>query len=167
MHNHPALSTYGRLIELLESNGARYRLIEHGPEGRTAAASLLRDNPLAKAAKCIVIRVSLTKKDRRYVLAVVPGDRKVDLDEVSRVMGGVKAVFASRDVAERLSGSVSGSIPPMSFHPELDLIIDESLVALDEFFFNAARLDRSVALSVHDYLALARPRVERIAAGSA
>ncbi|WP_084556798.1 YbaK/EbsC family protein [Hamadaea tsunoensis] len=184
MHDHPAHSvvaldgtpsratggpdrptgTYGRIIDLLDTSGARYRLIEHGPEGRTEAASLLRDNPLAKAAKCIVIRVSLTKKGRRYVLAVVPGDRKVDLDEVSRVVGGTKAAFASREVAERMSGSVSGSIPPLSFHPELDLIVDESLLKLDEFFFNAARLDRSVALAVDDYLVLARPRVERIAA---
>jgi Ala-tRNA(Pro) deacylase len=32
-------------------------------------------------------------------------------------------------------------------------------------FFNTARLDRSVALNVEDYAALARPRLERIAEG--
>ena len=33
----------------------------------------------------------------------------------------------------------------------------------EEIFFNAARLERSMALNARDYAALARPRLERIA----
>jgi adenylate kinase family enzyme len=40
---------------------------------------------------------------------------------------------------------------------------DPSLLANDELYFNAARLDRSMVLKASDYAALAKPRLERIA----
>ena len=61
-------------------------------------------------------------------------------------------------------GSVAGTILPFSFNQELDLIVDPALLEHDELYFNTARLDRSLALSTSDYVALARPRIEGIAA---
>jgi Ala-tRNA(Pro) deacylase len=156
--------TYHKMIDLFEAGGARYRLIDHAAEGRTEAASVLRNNRLSQAAKCIVVRVNTTKKDRKHLLAVVPGDRRVNFAQLSRLVGGSRVGFASREVAERLSGSVSGAIPPISFHPDLQLIVDRSLLANDELFFNAARLNRSVALATTDYVNLVRPQVEDIVA---
>ncbi len=159
--------TYDRLIRLLGASGARYRIIEHAPEGRTDIASALRSNSLAQAAKSMVVRVNMTKKKGKYLLAVIPGDKYVDLAKLSQLVGGAKAAFAAREVAERLTASVSGSIPPFSFNLELQLIVDKSLLVHEEVFFNAARLDRSVALHMKDYLALACPWVEPIATEAA
>ena len=53
---------------------------------------------------------------------------------------------------------------PFAFHPDLALIADPALQAHAEIFFNAARLDRSIALRTADYLRLAAPRLEAIAA---
>lgn len=159
-------SAYAKLVALLDGGGARYELIDHAPEGRTELVSPLRGNELSHAAKCIVVMVKLGKKVKRHVLAVVPGDARVDLDALERLLGGTYAAFASPDVAERLAGSASGTILPFSFHPELELIADPGLLAHPRIFFNAARLDRSVALDIEDYVALARPRVEPIAAAA-
>ncbi|MEU6220855.1 YbaK/EbsC family protein [Streptomyces sp. NPDC047022] len=139
-------------------------MIPHPPEGRTDVASRLRRHPLEQAAKSIVVRVATGKRSRRYVLAVVPGDHRVDLDALAQRYGGREASFAAREVAERLAGSISGSITPFAFSPELDLLVDEGLLVHDEIYFNAGRLDLSVALCVADYVALARPTVAPIAA---
>ncbi|GJF28405.1 hypothetical protein KNE206_11050 [Kitasatospora sp. NE20-6] len=144
--------------------GARHRVIEHPPEGRTDLASALRGHPTGQAAKCIVVRVKLTGRAVRYGLAVVRGDDRVDLEEVRRILGGSKAAFADRATAERITGCVSGSVIPFSFHPELDLLADPGLLDQEEIFFNAARLDRSVAMRPAEYRRIARPRVERVAA---
>jgi Ala-tRNA(Pro) deacylase len=156
-------STYDKLMTLLEMSGARYQIIGHAAEGRTDIASTLRGNSLTQAAKSIVVRVSITKKRGKYLLAVIPGDRCIDLVKLSQLVGGTKAFFATRTVAERLTGSVSGSIPPFSFNQELELVVDNGLLANEEIFFNAARLDWSVALRMDDYLTLTRPRLEHIA----
>jgi Ala-tRNA(Pro) deacylase len=155
--------TYSRLITLLDQHGARYRLIEHAPEGRTEIVSPLRGNALSQAAKCIILMVKIGKKVTRYVLGVVPGDARIDLDAVKRLLQGTYVAFASSDIAERLAGSVAGTILPFSFNDDLELIVDPTLLENDEIFFNAARLDRSVALNTQDYVALAKPRMEQIA----
>ena len=156
--------TYTRLVDLLEAGGARYRLIDHPAEGRTEEASRLRGHGLAPSAKSLVVRVSLTKRTGRYLLAVVSGHDQVDLDELARLGGGSKAVLAARHVAEQLTGAVSGSIPPVAFDPGLELLVDPALLEHEEIFFNAARLDRSLAVRTADYLRLVRPRVAPIAA---
>ncbi|MFE5039287.1 YbaK/EbsC family protein [Streptomyces sp. NPDC056683] len=153
-----------KLTDLFEAAAASYRMIPHPPEGRTDVVTRLRRHPLEQAAKSIVVRVATGKRSRRYVLAVVPGDRRVDLDALAQRYGGREASFAAREVAERLAGSISGSITPFAFSPELDLLVDEGLLVHDEIYFNAGRLDLSVALCVADYVALARPTVAPIAA---
>lgn len=71
--------------------------------------------------------------------------------------------FASKEKAEALAGSPSGTILPFSFHRDLELVVDPALLEHGEIFFNAARLDRSMALSMQDYLRIAQPRVHSIA----
>jgi Ala-tRNA(Pro) deacylase len=91
-------TTYARLLALLDSQGAKYRLIDHAPEGWTEIISRLRGNGLCQAAKCIVVMVKVGKKTTRYVLAVVPGDRRVDLEAIKRLLGGnLRVVRLSRD----------------------------------------------------------------------
>jgi Ala-tRNA(Pro) deacylase len=155
---------YDRLVSLLDGKGARYRVIEHPPEGRTEVVSGYRGNPIASAAKCIVVMVKVGKKVTRYFLAVVPGDTRLDLAAVKALAGGTYVAFASTDKAEALAGSVSGTILPFSFHPDLELIVDPALLAHEEIFFNAARLDRSLALNTDDYRRLADPKLHAIAA---
>ncbi|XVQ07744.1 YbaK/EbsC family protein [Spirillospora sp. CA-255316] len=153
---------YERLIDVLDAAGARYRLIDHEPEGRTEVVSALRGNAVAHAAKCLVVMVKVGKKRRRYVLAVVPGDARLDLRAVKELVGGSYAGFAAREKAEALAGSVSGTVLPFAFHPELELVVDPGLLEAPELFFNAGRLDRSMALAVEDYVRVAEPRLERI-----
>lgn len=157
------LDTYSRLMALLDAHGARYRIIEHVPEGRTEIVSALRGHHPRDAAKCIVLMVKLGKKTTRHVLAVVPGDARVDFGRVRAMFGATYVSFAAAEAAERLAGSVAGTILPFAFHPELELVVDPALLEREEIFFNAARLDRSVALNTDDYAALAKPRLERLA----
>lgn len=156
---------YSQFIEFLDHHGAQYRLIDHPPEGRTEIVSPMRGNVLSQAAKCMVVMVKIGKKVTKYVLAVVPGDTRVDLNAVKGLLRGTYVSFASTDIAERLAGSVVGTILPFSFNLELELVVDPSLLENDELYFNAARLDRSMALKTSDYVALTKPRLARIAEG--
>ena len=154
---------YERLIADLDAAGARYRVIDHPPEGRTEVVSALRGHDVAHAAKCLVVMVKIGKKRTRYVLAVVPGDARLNVQAVKELLAGTYATFAGRDKAEELAGSPSGTVLPFSYHPKLEVIADPALLDAPELFFNAARLDRSIALATEDYLRLAGPRLAPIA----
>lgn len=158
-------AAYDRLISLLDGAGARYRIIDHAPEGRTEVVSVHRGHPVACAAKCLVVMVKIGKRTTRYFLAVVSGDARVDLQALKTMVGGTYVAFASTPKAEALAGSVSGTILPFSFHPDLELVVDPGLLEHPKIFFNAARLDRSLALNTQDYLRLTDPQVRTITSG--
>jgi Ala-tRNA(Pro) deacylase len=155
---------YARLIADLDASGACYRLIEHAPEGRTELVSALRGHDLASAAKCLILLVKIGKKQTGYVLAVVPGDARLDLAAVKALLGASYVAFAGTGKAEQLAGSVTGTVLPFSYDERLELIADPALLDHGELYFNAGRLDRSIALASQDYLRLAQPRIARIIA---
>ncbi len=158
-----ANAPYKKLIKFLDKNKAQYRLIDHKPEGRTEIVSPMRGNEVSQAAKCMVIMVKIGKKNTKYILGVIPGDEKIDLDAVKELFGGTYVSFATPQIAEDLAGSVAGTILPFSFNSELELLVDPKLLENEEIFFNAARLDRSMALKTSDYKKIAKPRLESIA----
>ena len=156
------IDAYARVLALLDANDARYRLIDHPAEGRTEIVSSMRGHPLRQAAKCIIVMVKLGKKVTKFVLAVIPGDARVDLDVIRSLKRGTYAGFAPPDRAEELAASVVGTVLPFAFDPRLELIVDPAIADSDELFFNAGRLDRSIGVKTADYIRLARPRFERI-----
>jgi len=155
--------TYDKLLALLDRHGTSYRLIDHEAEGQTDKVSLLRGHPVEQAAKCIILIAKIGKKVTRFVLAVVPGNMRVDTGRVRSLFNATYVGFAAADVAERLAGSAAGTVLPIAFDPQLTLIADPGLLTHEEIFFNAARLDRSLALRTADYQRLANPRLEPIA----
>jgi len=158
-----AKDTYTKLIEFLDQHNAQYRLIDHPEEGRCELVSPMRGHDVCHAAKCMVLMVKLGKKDKQYVLGVVPGNAKVDMNAVKELFHGTFVSFAAQEAAERLAESVAGTILPFSFNKDLLLIVDPSLQKSEFIYFNAARLDRSIELKTSDYLRIADPRFERIA----
>ncbi len=98
------------------------------------------------------------------MLAVVPGDARLDLSAVKTLLGASYVALADTGKAEQLAGSVTGTVLPFSYDDRLELIADPALLDHGELYFNAGRLDRSIALATQDYLRLARPSIARIAA---
>src|SRR5437762_3608150 len=135
--------TYTKLIELLDQHGAQYRLIDHPEEGRCEIVSPMRGHDVSHAAKCMILMVKIGKKDKRFVLGVVPGNAKINLNAVKELFHGTFVSFASQDIAEKLAESVAGTVLPFSFNQELILIVDPLLREHEFIYFNAARLDRS------------------------
>lgn len=148
-----------RLCQLLEQEGALFRVVEHIPEGRTEFIARIRGNRVEQAIKSIVVQVRLGRKDNRYCLANVPGHRRVDLDAIRANFAAASAAIAPRDKAEALTDCVTGAIPPFSFNPQLALLADPLVAENEEVVFNAGRLDRSIFMRAADYLRIARPQL--------
>ncbi|SKA10571.1 Ala-tRNA(Pro) deacylase [Enhydrobacter aerosaccus] len=154
---------FERLVALLSEAGAKFRVIEHEAEGKSEAISAIRGNRPEQAAKAMVLDVRGGGGGRRNVLAILPGNRKLDFAAVAALFEARKCGFASPDTAQALTGCVMGAVPPFALNPDLAIVVEEDLLANDTLFFNAGRLDRSMELATGDWLAVARPRVARIA----
>jgi Ala-tRNA(Pro) deacylase len=154
--------TYDRLVGFLKDSALKYRIMDHAPEGQTARASTLRGHPLNQAAKCMVVEVRGSTTGIEYVLAVIPGDRRVDLRSIRKVCAARDASLADRALAEELTGCRAGCVTPISFSEQLWTIVDPLLLEQREIFFNAARLDRSVAMDASDLMSAIRASISSI-----
>jgi len=157
---------FERIVALLSEAHATFRVIEHEAEGRSEKISVIRGNRPEQAAKAMVLDVRGGGGGRRSVLAILPGNRKLDFNAVADLFEARKCGFASPESAQALTGCVMGAVPPFSLNPELSVVVDEDLLANATLFFNAGRLDRSMELATKDWLAVARPRVARISASA-
>ena len=101
----------------------------------------------------------------QFVLAVLPGNRKLDFKSLGRAAGGKKASLVPPDRAAELTGCAMGAVPPFSFWPNVKLVVDPRLLdEHEEIAFNAGRLDTSMVLNSQDFRRIARPLLALIAA---
>src|ERR1700722_12669226 len=151
------MNVFDRLVALFQSENARFRVIEHAPEGRSDAVAGVRGTTVSQGAKAIVCAISVAGR-HRFVLAVVPGDRRVDIKAVARLVGGKKGSFAQAAQAEELTGCPIGAIPPIAFDSSLKVVVDQQFLEREsEIAFNAGHLDRSIVIASADYVRIIAP----------
>ena len=161
-----------QLCDLLDKEGATYRIIEHEPEGRTEMIAKIRGNRIEQSIKSMVVQVRLNRKENVYSLANVPGDCRIDFAGIKQHFDADSVAFASREKAQELTGCVIGAIPPFSFSDQLHtcpggrcqgVLADPLIQENEEVVFNAGRLDRSIFMKLDDYLRIAKPQLVKIA----
>ena len=149
--------TFEKLIALLEAQHARYRVVEHPTAGKSEEVAKIRGTALGQGAKALVCKVK-GNGVKQAILAILPADQQADLSKVAAHLGGSKASLASPAEVETLTDCVFGAIPPFSFHPDLLLIADPTLLSrYDELAFNACTLERSIILNTRDYANVVNP----------
>lgn len=154
---------FDTLVALLREAKAKFRVIEHEAEGKSEAISAIRGNRPEQAAKAMVLDVRGGGGGKRPVLAILPGSAKLDFNAVAALFEARKCGFASPETAQELTGCVMGAVPPFALNPALSIVVEEDLLANETLFFNAGRLDRSMELDTRDWMAIAKPRIARIA----
>ena len=154
---------FDRLDALLRQEQARFRVINHAPAGTSEKVAAIRGTLPGQGAKAMLCQVK--ELPGQFVLAVLPGDRKLDFKSLGRAAGGKKASLVPPDQAAELTGCVMGAVPPFSFWPNVKLVVDSRLLdEHEEIAFNAGRLDTSMVLDSQDYRRIARPLLAPIAA---
>src|SRR5439155_25996222 len=150
-----ATDVFDRIVGRVGEAKAKFRVIEQEAEGRSEKISVIRGNRPGQAAKALVLDVRGGGGGRRSVLAILPGNRKLDFAAVARLFEARKCGFASPESAQQLTGCAMGAVPPFSLNPELPVVVDEDLLANDTLLFNAGRLDRPVERDTRDWIAVA------------
>ncbi len=171
MNDNDLKNIHELLCELLDREGAVYRVVEHEPEGRSESIAKIRGNRLEQAIKSMVVQVRLSKKENIYCLANIPADCRVNFDAIKDHINASSAAMAFRENAEALTGCVTGSIPPFSFpgltaragNDQLILLADPLIKENEEVVFNAGRLDRSIFMKSFDYFRIAQPQLVQMA----
>ncbi len=148
-----------RLKALFEKEHLSYRLIPHS-EVFTApelAASIHVTG--RQVAKVVMVRA-----DGRYVMAVLPSHRQLDLDRFGEVIGAHHVSLAKEWEMEELCPDCEvGAMPPFGNLYGLPVYLDESLVKEPEIFFQAGSHHEVIEMRYQDFERLVHPKVDHFA----
>lgn len=155
------MTVFERLVALLDEHGAAYEVLHHAAVFTSEEAARVRGTTLGSGAKALVCRA-----DGRFVLFVLPGDRRLDGRQVRRALGWKRLRFATQDEVAALTALAPGAIPPFGQLFGLPTYCDDALADEPRINFNAGDHARSVALAFADYAAVERPTRGRYAAAT-
>lgn len=154
-------SVFDRLHERLQQSGAVFTVLRHEPVFTSEQAAAVRGTPLASGAKALVV-----KAGERFVLLVLPADRKLDSKKARAGLGARDLRFASREEVERLTGLQPGSIPPFGSLFDLPTYCDPALGDNASINFNAGDHAISVQLPYAEYVRIETPTMCAIASAA-
>lgn len=99
----------------------------------------------------------------RPILAIVPGDRELDLKALAAAAGDKKVRMASLEEAEDLTGLQVGGISPLALLQKTwSVLLDATAKDHDEILVSAGKRGINLKLAVEDLLVLTEARVASI-----
>jgi Cys-tRNA(Pro)/Cys-tRNA(Cys) deacylase len=143
-----------RVAAYLREAGAEARLEElESPTETAEDAARAAGSPLAQIVKSIVVVC-----DDRAVMAMVPGDRRADLDKIARAATAGAARIATAAEVRDSTGFAPGAVAPFPL-PNVELVlIDQGLLAHETVWIGAGSPTHLASLSPGDLVRLARAR---------
>jgi prolyl-tRNA editing enzyme YbaK/EbsC (Cys-tRNA(Pro) deacylase) len=141
-----------RVADVLRRGGAEARIEEFAQGTPTAEAA-------AQAAGCAlgqIVKSLVFEAGGRFVVAMVPGDRRADRAKVALAAGTRKARVASAEEVEAATGFAPGAVAPFPL-PGVDrVLIDRRLLTQELLWIGAGSEHHLAAVSPPDLIRLTR-----------
>ena len=141
-----------RVAAFLRSAAAEARIEEFGVETATAGDAAL-------AAGCDVgeiVKSLVAVCDDKPVLALVPGDRRVDTDKIARAVGASSGRIAHAREVTAFTGFAPGAVAPFGLPGIERVVIDRVLLAQDELWVGAGSTRHMAVLPTRELVRLTR-----------
>jgi len=134
------------VTRLLDQRKILYTAFELPPEklGALEAAQHLGVPPGLMFKTIVVVREGRGKP----ILAVVPGDKEVDLKALASALGEKKVSLPTQRQAERLTGLQAGGISPLALiNRGFQVLIDASAQTLPDFYISGGQRGLDIRLA--------------------
>jgi len=127
--------------------------------GTEKVAELL-NVPLSIIYKSIVVE---RKKPGKPILAVVPGDKEVDLKGLAKAVGEKKVSPATQKTAENLTKLQAGGISPLALiNHGFQIVMDESILEKEMVHISGGELGVNIRLNPRDLVSLTSASIKKI-----
>lgn len=148
--------------EYLNAKGVPFEVLQHehcfGAKGLAESLAISHED----IAKPVLLRAD---GGFAYVLAIVPGDSRVDLGKVSQTMQGSRLQVADlAEVADHCPDCEPGVLPPFGSAYDMETLVDESLARGEHIVFAANNRSEAIRMRYSDFAALEQPLVGKFAA---
>ena len=141
-----------RLEQLLQAKGVQFHVSRHEPVFTSEEAAAMRGTSLASGAKALIL-----KAGERFVMLVLPADRKLDSRKAQKGLEVKSLRFATKDELLLLTGLEPGAVPPFGSLFHLATYLDPALAANESINFNAGERTISIQMRYADFITVEQP----------
>ena len=145
---------YEEIIKLLKTNNIDYKETEHEPVYTSEQAAKVRGVSISQGAKSLLLKA----KDN-FVLAVLPGDRKLDSKRFKNLLKIRDFHFALPEEVKDKMGCEIGACYPFGNLIGLPTYVDNSLSKNEIISFNPGVHNRSIEITWRDFYSLVKPKM--------
>lgn len=146
------------LQQYLEKNNIWYRIIEKEETVHTIDAASAAGVPLNRITKSLVC---LTDSNIP-IISIIPGDEKLSLKKVARILGVKKVRVCPFEKAHKYSGYPPGATPPIHYQNIEKVIIDEKLMEYETIFGGGGSRKKLLEIKPRDVVELNKATVAGI-----
>jgi len=149
--------TANNVTRFLDTRKVKYQTFDLPAEklGALESARLMGVSP-SQVFKTIVV---LRSKPGKPILAVVPGDREVDLKALAAAVGEKKLQTSTQAEAEKLTGLQTGGISPLALiNKGFQVWLDAAADGFEEIHISGGQRGLNIRLPVEALVALTNAR---------
>ena len=152
-----------KIETILKDGGFWYERFLHEPVRTSEEAAQIRpEYVISQGTKALIVHARQISADptcnERFIMIVVPGDKKFDRKKLKSEAGYTDVRFATpEEVAQITGGIVPGGVPPFGNLFGLPVFVDKSVFANERVIFNAGDRRVSISMESKDYLTLVKP----------
>ena len=145
------------VAELLQEKEVQYDVIPHRDTYDAQRMAQTLHVSGREVAKTVLLRV-----DAGYLhcVAVLPAHKTVDLDEVSKLLGGSKVELAPEiEISQHCPDCELGALPPFGSQYGMKTLVDESLTNDKEIVFEGNTHHEAIRMQFEDFRKVEQPQI--------
>ena len=143
------------LTDYLRQQQVAFRVLTHQDTYDSLRLAEALHVPGRMLAKTVLLRLD---HGFRYAVAVLPATHLVDLEAVSRMVGGAHTELATEiEIAQHCPDCECGSLPPFGTMYGMETLLDESFLEAEELVFEGNTHHEAIRMGCVDYLRVENP----------
>ncbi len=144
-----------RIYSFLNENVIDYQIFEHKPVTTCEKMAKFLKTDQNLIAKSMLLR----KNDGKYILAVLPGNMRIDYNKLARISKTKSLSLAPAEEVENIVGCSVGCVHPIGNLINLETYFDRKILKNKEIFFNPGSHKKSIKIDTDDLIKLIEPTI--------
>lgn len=144
------MTSQNRVTQYLDSEHIHYSIVPHAHSRSSVSSAIKAEVPMHRIAKAVV----LEDHQGKHLMAIVPGDYKVDLRILGHALNREFKLVKEAQVYQMFVDCDSGAVPPLPSVYHFDAVYDERLIQEQELFIESGDHQTLIQLDCNDFIKL-------------
>ncbi|MBY5944249.1 aminoacyl-tRNA deacylase [Photobacterium rosenbergii] len=119
--------------QFLNSHNVDFSLTRHKHTDTSFSSAISAHVPTSQVAKAVMLK----DQNGEFLMAVVPSNRRVMIDKISRMMGKQFFLVGEHELSAIFQDCEPGAVPSIGQAYQVDMLVDDMLFDQDELFIES------------------------------